>query len=57
MPAPSPSTPHFPLFRAAMTVVCDWRISPPGAAIKTEAPGVEYAACFPVLPTEATGIV
>eukprot|EP00751_Fragilariopsis_kerguelensis_P020592 CAMPEP_0170895220 /NCGR_PEP_ID=MMETSP0734-20130129/43785_1 /TAXON_ID=186038 /ORGANISM="Fragilariopsis kerguelensis, Strain L26-C5" /LENGTH=89 /DNA_ID=CAMNT_0011286661 /DNA_START=627 /DNA_END=893 /DNA_ORIENTATION=- len=35
---PSPASAHFPLFTAAITVVCACFGSPPGPEIKTEAP-------------------
>jgi len=54
---PSPASAHFPLFTAAITVVCACFGSPPGPEIKTEAPLVLKEEMFPDFPVEATGIV
>ncbi len=48
---------HVPRVEAATIGVTDCFSSPPGAAIKTEAPGVEKLETFPFFPTAPTGIV
>ncbi len=54
---PSRFVVQVPSYEAATMGVTDFVSSPPGAAINTDAPGVEKGEMVPGFPTAATGMV